>query len=160
MYQNANKVDAIVAATLVFHAQKTSFALIGGVAVGIHSGVPRATQDVDFAVSTHSDFAALIGAFEAAGFVLKGQFAHSINFRHDSGEPVQLAFDDRFDEMLERVKPLKVGEITTSIIDKDDLIAMKKLAAADGAPRKSKSLQDLADVALLEGDKPDADEGW
>jgi hypothetical protein len=46
------------------------------------------------------------------------------------------------------------------VVTKDDLIAMKRRAAADPTRRKSKALRDLADVALLEGDAEGPDEGW
>jgi hypothetical protein len=40
------------------------------------------------------------------------------------------------------------------------LIAMKRRASADPKRRRSKALRDQADIALLEGDVPDPDEGW
>lgn len=43
---------------------------------------------------------------------------------------------------------------------KADLITMKQRAANDPGRRRSKALRDLADIALLEGDVPDPDEGW
>ena len=43
----------------------------------------------------------------------------------------------------------------------EDLIAMKRMAAADPARRgRSKALRDQADIELLLGDLPDPDEGW
>jgi hypothetical protein len=47
-----------------------------------------------------------------------------------------------------------------AVVTKDDLIAMKRRAAADPARRKSKRLRDQADVELLLGDVPHPDEGW
>lgn len=44
-----------------------------------------------------------------AGFHLVGEFEHSANFRHPSGEPVQLAFDAWFDPMIHRAEILKLG---------------------------------------------------
>jgi len=52
------------------------------------------------------------------------------------------------------------GEIELSVVTKEDLIVMKRRAAADPSRRRSKALRDLADVALLEGDVPEPDEGW
>jgi hypothetical protein len=46
------------------------------------------------------------------------------------------------------------------VVRKDDLITMKKRAAADPARRKSKRLRDQADIELLLGDVPGLDEGW
>jgi hypothetical protein len=38
-----------------------------------------------------------VKALEGAGLQKTGEFAHSVNFRHVTGEPVQLAFDLAFD---------------------------------------------------------------
>jgi len=46
------------------------------------------------------------------------------------------------------------------MVGKDDLIAMKRRAAADPSRRKSKRLRDQADIELLLGDVPDPNEGW
>lgn len=60
-----DKLGALESATTAFTAMGASYALISGLAVGIRSGVPRATLDVDFAVPTHVDRNALIAAFNA-----------------------------------------------------------------------------------------------
>ena len=86
--QLPDKLAAIRAASRAFSEAGIAYALIGGVAVGVRSGVARATLDVDFAIPTTADRANVIASFLAHGFKLKGQYAHSINFEHDSGEPV------------------------------------------------------------------------
>jgi hypothetical protein len=91
---------------------------------------------------------------------LTGEFAHSINFEHDSGEPVQLAFDEGFDPMIERAEAVQLGQLSLPVVTRDDLIAMKRRAAADPKRRRSKALRDQADIALLEGDVPEPGEGW
>lgn len=155
-----DKLSAIRTATAAFHDDGVPYALIGGLAVGIRSGVPRATLDVDFAVPSSIDRGRLITLFSARGLRLMGQFAHSINFEHESGEPVQLALDASFDPMIERAETLDVGELTLRVVTREDLIAMKRRAAEDPARRRSKALRDQADIALLEGDVPDVNEGW
>ena len=55
---------------------------------------------------------------------------------------------------------IQVGSHTVRVVRKDDLIAMKRRAAADPGRRRSKALRDLADLELLLGDVPDPDEGW
>jgi hypothetical protein len=62
--------------------------------------------------------------------------------------------------MIGRAETLQVGTHAVRIVRKDDLIAMKRRAAADPARRRSKALRDQADVELLLGDVPDPDEGW
>jgi hypothetical protein len=160
MTQLPDKLAAIRAAAAAFRAEGLGYALIGGVAVGIRSGVARATLDVDFAIPTAADRSRVIARFVAHGFRLKGQFAHSLNFEHDSGEPVQLAFDPAFDPMIARAESLSLSGLDLPVVTTVDLIAMKQRAASDPARRRSKALRDQADIALLEGDVGDPHEGW
>lgn len=160
MLEGADKVQALVAAVRALDGLGARYALIGGVAVGLHTRVPRATLDTDLAVHTTSRGPALTAAFVAVGFELRGEHAHSINFRHASGEPVQLAFDVAFDPMLDRAVVFDVDGVEVRVVAKGDLIAMKRRAAADPTRRRSKALRDQADVELLLGDIPDPDEGW
>jgi hypothetical protein len=160
MIQTPDKLAALLDAAQALDSIGAAYALIGGVAVGIHAGVPRATLDTDLAVVSTVPRTAVIEAMQGAGLALVGQFEHSANFRHQSGEPVQLAFDLPFDPMIERAEGMDVAGRTIRIIRKDDLIEMKRRAAADPQRRKSKALRDQADVALLLGDVPDPDEGW
>jgi hypothetical protein len=160
MQAEPDKLAALVDVAHALEAAGVPYALIGGLAVGIHAAVPRATVDVD--VAAHLGFGrdAAVKALERAGFTKTGEFQHSVNFRHTSGEPVQLAFDAEFDGMIERAESLEVAGARIAVVRKEDLIAMKQRAAADPARRKSKRLRDQADVELLLGDVPDPDEGW
>lgn len=160
MHEAPDKIAALLETARVLEAVAAPYALIGGVAVGIHSGVPRATADTDIAVLSTVDRAALVGALTQAGFRLVGEFEHSANFRHTSGEPVQFAFDATFDPMIRRAERFDVGALSVPIVRKADLIDMKQRAAADPHRRRSKALRDQADVELLRGDVPEPDEGW
>jgi hypothetical protein len=62
--------------------------------------------------------------------------------------------------MIERADSIDVAGTPIAIVRKEDLIAMKRRAAADPARRKSKRLRDQADIELLLGDVPDPNEGW
>lgn len=155
-----DKVGALLDAVRVLQQSGLGYALIGGVAVGIHSGVPRATLDTDLAVASEVDRSRLIDSMRAAGFRCTGEYEHSVNFRHTSEEPVQFAFDREFDRMIEAAEEITVGETMIRIVRKEDLIAMKRRAASDPSRRKSKALRDQADIELLLGDRPDPDEGW
>ena len=135
-------------------------ALIGGIAVGVRSGRPRATLDVDLAARVATSRARIVSALADAGFTHRGSYPHSENFRHRNSEPVQVALDAAFDVFLDRAEPVDIGETTVRVVTIGDLIAMKKRAAADPSRRRSKALRDLADVALLEGDVGEIDEGW
>lgn len=155
-----DKLDALRAAVQAFDESGVAYALIGGLAVGVRSGVPRATLDVDFAV--HSDVArsSLTELFGRHALVATGEFAHSLNFKHTSGEPVQVAFDPGFDAIILRAEALQLGDLSVRVVTKPDLIELKRRAASDPRRRRSKALRDQADIALLEGDVPDPNEGW
>lgn len=155
-----DKIAALFDLARALESIGVAHALIGGVAVGIHSGVPRATLDTDVAVPSTVDRQRLREALGAAGFRFVGEFPHSLNFRHASAEPLQIALDPGFDPMIERAEVLSIGAAAIRVVQKADLIAMKERAAADPARRRSKALRDRADVELLRGDVPDPDEGW
>ena len=155
-----DKVAALLDTARTLDAIGTPYALVGGVAVGIHSGVPRATAGTDIAVLSTIDRDKVREALTGAGFRFTGEFRHSANFRHPSGEPVQLVFDAVFDPMVQRAESFEVTGLPVRIIRKADLIDMKERAAADPSRRRSKALRDQSDVELLRGDVPDPDEGW
>jgi hypothetical protein len=111
-------------------------------------------------VPSSADKQALIALLLDADFAFVGQFPHSLNFKHASGEPLQLAFDPAFDEMMARAESIEWADVTVHVVTRDDLLQMKRRAAADPARRRSKALRDQADIALLEGDVPEEGEGW
>ena len=65
-----------------------------------------------------------------------------------------------FDPMIDRAEPFDVAGARIRVVTTPDLIAMKERAAADPARRRSKALQDRADIELLRGDVPDPHDGW
>lgn len=160
MEAEPEKLTALVDTARALDAASIPYALIGGLAVGIHSGTPRATLDVDVAALVSSGRAKVATVLEGAGFRKTGEFPHSLNFRHPSGEPVQVAFDPAFDAMILRAERFDVGGASVRIVTREDLVAMKERAAADPTRRKSKRLRDQADIEMLRGDVPDPDEGW
>jgi predicted nucleotidyltransferase len=160
MQPEPDKLAALIDTVRALDTASVPYALIGGVAVGIYTEIPRATLDVDVAAHLGTGRQVAVEALERAGFEKTGEFAHSVNFRHASGEPVQLAFDPDFDAMIERADRINVAGASIAIISRDDLIAMKRRAAADPTRRKSKRLRDQADIELLLGDLPDPNEGW
>lgn len=160
MEASPDKLSALVDVVRGLDRLGAPHALVGGVAVGIRSGVPRATVGTDMAVRSSVARGAIVDALTAAGLRHTGTFAHSLNFRHPSGEPVQIVVDADFDAMIDRAEPLEVAGIRVGVVTTADLIVMKERAAADPGRRPSKALQDRADIALLRGDVPDREEGW
>lgn len=160
MQPEPDQLAALIDTARALEAAGVRYALIGGLAVGIHAGIPRATVDVDLAAQAGAGRDGAVKALERAGLEKTGEFEHSVNFRHATGEPVQLAFDPEFDAMIERAESIDVAGTAIAVVRKEDLIAMKQRAAADPSRRKSKRLRDQADIELLLGDVPDPDEGW
>jgi hypothetical protein len=160
MQPEPDKLGALIDTARALKAARVPYALIGGLAVGIHAAVARATVDVDVAAHFSTGREHAVKALEGAGLRKTGEFGHRVNFRHSSGEPVQLAFDPEFDAMIERAESFEIAGTHLAVVRKEDLIAMKQRAAADPARRRSKRLRDEADVALLLGDVPDPEEGW
>lgn len=161
MDESPDKLAALADTVRALDRLGAPHAVVGGVAVGIRSGVPRATVDTDIAVRSTIERGSIAEALTGAGLRLTGTFAHSMNFRHPSGEPVQIVFDPEFDPMIDRAEPLDITGVRIRVVTTVDLIAMKERAAsADPARRRSKALRDQADIALLRGDIPDPDEGW
>lgn len=158
--QQGDQVVALIDTARTLRTAGLRFALIGGIAVGLRSGVPRATDDIDVAVVTAASKPAVASALREAGFTIRGEFAHSLNCRHPNGEPVQIAFDPAFDSMVERAEIMTLGAEDVPVVVTEDLIEMKERASRDPARRKSKALRDQADAELLRGDIPDPDEGW
>lgn len=155
-----DQVEAMIDTAHALRAAGLSFALIGGIAVGIRSGVPRATDNINIAVATSAERSEVTLALDSAGFLLRGEFDHSLNYRHPNGEPVQIASDPVFDPMIERAESLKIGDEEIPVVSTEDLIEMKQRASQSPERRRSKALRDQADVELLRGDVPDPDEGW
>lgn len=140
--------------------RKVPYLLIGGLAVAVHTGQPRATVGVGLAVRSDAPPDDLVKALVAAGFELKGRHAHTINHRHGSGAPVQLAFDATFDAAIGRATRGSVRTTSFARVTREDLLAPKERAGRDPARRRSEALRDQADVELLRGDVGDPDEGW
>lgn len=151
---------ALAEAARVLDSSGVRYALVGGLAVAVHSTVPRATRDIDLAVRSDADLDRLGEAFRKAGFSRGRRFEHTINLRHENGQVVQLTFDPTFDPAIERAGSFRVGKTAVRLVKREDLIAMKERAAADPSRRKSKALRDRADVELLREEPADPEEGW
>ncbi|MEO8682158.1 MAG: nucleotidyl transferase AbiEii/AbiGii toxin family protein [Vicinamibacterales bacterium] len=133
------------------------YALIGGVAVQLHSEEPRSTLDIDLAVPTYADIPRQ--ALLAAGFEHTGRHDHSDNWRAPGTGTLKqrtaVQFSAEDEGIADAVKhagvvdldggvPLRVARVT-------DLIVLKLAAAVEPARRPSKRAHDVADVlALLE----------
>lgn len=145
----------------VLEATRTAYALIGGVAIQLHSEEPRTTLDIDLAVTT---FAEIPGeALRSAGFEHEGRFAHSDNWRAPGAAPrtqrtaIQFSAEDvGIAAAVGNARPMQVGGMTLRVASPADLVVLKLAAAEEPSRRMKKRRQDLMDILSLVEDHPDA----
>jgi hypothetical protein len=130
---------------------EVKYAIIGGVALQIHQDEPRTTLDIDLAVL---DRAAIPAArLLELGFRQTGTYPHSENWVGPEATPVQFTDDPALSDAILRAGELYVEGVRLRVIGKADLVREKLRACRDPARRRSKRIQDLADVqALIEQD--------
>ena len=133
------------------------YALIGGVAVQLHSEEPRSTLDIDLAVLTYADIPRQ--ALLAAGFEHTGRYDHSDKWRAPGSgllkQRTAVQFSAEDEGIADAVKHASVvdldGGVPLRVASVADLIVLKLAAAVEPARRPSKREHDVADVlALLE----------
>lgn len=127
-------------------------ALIGGLAVGVHTQA-RATKDIDFAVSADEARAAqIVSAMQAEGFAARGAGAPGpgsvVRFSRTGDDGVERWIDVLFagtpfeERAIARSSPIEVLGHEVNVVCVEDLLVYKLIA---GRP------QDVADaVQLLE----------
>jgi hypothetical protein len=143
------KRPALLALARIFAEADVPYAIIGGVALQLHQTEPRTTLDVDVAVVMYGQIPR--AQLEAAGFTWSGRFSHSENWLGPEGTPVQFTDDPALAGAIARAEDVALEDVCLRVIGRTDLLHEKLRAAADPARRRSKRLQDLADVqALLE----------
>jgi hypothetical protein len=141
----------------ILERERVSYALIGGVAVQLHTAEPRSTLDIDLAVRSYADIPR--DALVAAGFEHTGRHPHSDNWRAPGRGPsaartaVQFSAEDSpIVEAVARATTVDLGPgVHLRVATVADLIRLKLVAAEASDRRASKREHDVADVlALLE----------
>jgi hypothetical protein len=141
----------------ILEREKVPYALIGGVAVQLHTEEPRSTLDIDLAVPRYADVpeAALL----QAGFEHTGRHEHGDNWRAPGPGSLKqrtaIQFSAEDTGIAEAVAHAEVldldGGLRLRVATVTDLIALKLAAAEEAKRRPSKREHDIADVlALLE----------
>ena len=129
------------------------YAVIGGVALQVHTEEPRTTLDIDLAVT---DLGALPReSFRRAGFAERGRFAHSENWAAPDDTPVQFTDDPALAPAVLRAGSVELESVRLKVIGVADLLREKLRAGTDPARRRSKRLQDLADAQALLEQRPE-----
>ncbi len=143
------KRPALVSLARILAATGTPYTIIGGIALQVHQTEPRTTLDIDLAVPSFDSLPR--AELRAAGFALTGRFSHSENWLGPEGTPVQFTDDPALAGAIERADQIELEDVRLRVIGRIDLLHEKLRAASDPARRRSKRLQDLADVqGLLE----------
>ena len=141
----------------VLEREGVPYALIGGVAVQLHTVEPRSTLDIDVAVPRFDDVPR--GALLAAGFEYTGRYAHSDNWRAPGDGPIATRVAVQFSaedvgivDAVAHARSMVLAEgLCLRVATAEDLIVLKLAAAGEPQRRASKREHDLADVlALLE----------
>lgn len=137
--------------------ERVPYALIGGVAVQLHTAEPRTTLDIDLAVPTYAHVPA--EALRRAGFEHTGRHEHSDNWRAPGTGSLRQRTAVQFSaeeagiaDAIEHAHVVDLGGGTLlRLASVADVIELKLLAAQEPRRRASKREHDVADViALLE----------
>jgi len=147
-----SKKSALVALARVLADARLSYAVIGGVALQVHQREPRTTLDIGVAVANLQELPR--DALAAVGFRVTGRFSHSENWVGLDATPVQFTDDAALSPALSRATAVDLEGTPLRVLAKVDLLRAKLRAGTDPARRKSKRIQDLADVQALIEDDP------
>ena len=148
--------------TEILEREGVTYALIGGVAIQLHTAEPRSTLDIDVAVSTYAEVPR--EALLDAGFEHTGRHEHSDNWRAPGPGPLQRrtavqfsAEDDGIADAVRRASTVDLGDgFRLRVATVADLIVLKLAAAEEPKRRPSKREHDVADVLALLEEHPDA----
>ena len=143
----ADKKDDLLLIARILGDSGTPYAVIGGVALQFHHEDPRTTLDIDLAVQSWQDLP--VSELHRAGFSETGRFEHSRNWVAPGGTPVQFTADPLMRPGITRARAVVIEGVSVAIFSASDLMRAKLVAAADPARRRSKRIQDLADVEAL-----------
>lgn len=145
----------------VLNLAGTPYALIGGLAIQLHSDEPRTTLDIDIAVPTFADVPAV--ALAAAGFEHDEQHTHSDNWRAPGSGPrrhrvaVQFSAEDvGIGAAVANATKWQVDQLSIRVARPAELLVLKLAAAEEPTRRMRKRRQDLLDILNLTEDFAEA----
>ena len=140
--------------------ESVAYALIGGVAVQLHSQEPRTTRDIDLAVKTYAEVPR--EALLRAGFEYTGRHAHSDNWlapgagSEKGRTPVQFSAEEpALVGAVERARLIDVDGLRVRLVTTPDLVILKLAAAEEPKRRPSKREHDLGDILALIEEHPE-----
>jgi len=154
-----DKASAILEIARVFERASVPYAIMGGVAVQIHTREPRTTLDLDIALIAKDDIP--VEALKAAGFKHEGSFRFSDNWRapgpgpRRERTPVQFSADDLTAEAVAHAGTITLEGVEVSVVAPKELVALKVAAAMEPHRRQSKRIVDYADIRRLLEEHPE-----
>jgi len=154
----ADKELAILEVARIFDKAEVPYAIMGGVAVQIHTKEPRTTLDLDIALRSKSDVPA--EALLAAGFKHEGTFEFSDNWRAPGPLPrrqrtaVQFSADALTAAAVDHAGTVALEGVDISVVSPKDLVILKLAAALEKRRRKSKRISDYGDIVRLLEEHP------
>lgn len=153
-----DKESAILDIARVFEEAGIPYAIMGGVAVQIHTKEPRTTLDLDIALKSKDDVPT--EALLAAGFKHEGSFKFSDNWRAPGQAPrkqrtaVQFSSDALTSEAVDYAGIVTLGGVEIRVVSVRDLIILKLAAAIEPRRRQSKRITDYGDIMRLLEEHP------
>jgi hypothetical protein len=154
------KEPALRTVAEVLEASGTPYAVIGGVAMQLHSPEPRTTLDLGLAVRRIPDVPR--EALLRAGFEHEGRFPFRDNWRAPGTgsrlrrTAVQFSAEDvGLDDAVARARVLDAGGFRLRLASPLDLLVLKLATAEEPWRRPSKRRQDLVDIVTLSEQYPE-----
>jgi hypothetical protein len=142
-----SKRPALLAVCRILGEERVLYAIIGGLALQVHHPEPRTTLDIDIALPARDAIPA--AALEKGGFRRTGSFERSENWVASDGTPIQFTDDPLLAPAIAHAEEIVLDRVVLRVVRVVDLLHAKLRAGSDPARRRSKRLQDLADVAAL-----------
>lgn len=153
--------ESVLASVLdVLHKRGVRYAVIGGIAVQLYTREPRTTTDIDLAIESLADVPH--DDLTARGFKLTGLHDYTENWRGPAPAgtpkaariPVQFSYGDPMTAAVSRSFAVDVG-FPLQLVALPDLVELKLQAAESPERKRSKSVQDVADVVKLVEEHPE-----
>lgn len=148
-----DKESAILEIARIFEEARVPYAIMGGVAVQIHTEEPRTTLDLDIALKSRDDVPG--EALFAAGFKHEGTFEFSDNWRAPGALPrkqrtvVQFSADALTAEAVDHAGTVTLEGVRIPVVSPRELVLLKLAAALEPRRRKSKRITDYGDIVRL-----------
>ena len=154
-----DKASAILDVARVFERASVPYAIMGGVAVQIHTREPRTTLDLDIALITKDDIP--VEALKDAGFQHEGSFRFSDNWRAPGPGPrrertsVQFSADDLTAEAVAHAGIITLEGVKVSVVAPKELVALKVAVAMEPRRCQTRRIVDYADIRRLLEEHPE-----